>query len=220
MNSGASGLSCQLMMLWLVSQARPSLEPRLSVPDFVSQLWRKVGQIRNREPGFEAKPDPCTFTKEGSVWWTAYTSLVSPEVDLAGAASAVYNCKVQYQLCSILYRGLWGLQWLSGGHTSLVFHWQPKPGILGSIMGNCCFFFSCHVIYIKPVVKNETIFYSQMMVICSRCTYLGYFLFPEAKTWKRERNELAVWGRNCYVGYVEFCCASCFISQSFTYCLE
>ena len=39
-----------------------SLEPRLSVPDFVSQLWRKIGdfspklrdKIRNREPGFEA----------------------------------------------------------------------------------------------------------------------------------------------------------------------
>ena len=29
----------------------PSLEPRLSVPDFVSRLWRK---IRNWEPGFEA----------------------------------------------------------------------------------------------------------------------------------------------------------------------
>ena len=37
------------------SQATPSLEPRLSVPDFVSQLGDK---IRNGEPGFEAKPHP------------------------------------------------------------------------------------------------------------------------------------------------------------------
>ena len=47
----------------------PSLKPRLSVPDFVSQLWRKTDfspklrdKVRNREPGFEAKwyPFYCT----------------------------------------------------------------------------------------------------------------------------------------------------------------
>ena len=34
-----------------------SLEPRLSVPDFVSQLWRKIraeSQIWNGKPGFVA----------------------------------------------------------------------------------------------------------------------------------------------------------------------
>ena len=31
------------------------LEPRFSVPDFVSQLWKKIGdKIRNRKPGFKA----------------------------------------------------------------------------------------------------------------------------------------------------------------------
>ena len=37
---------------------RHSLESRLSVPDFVSQLWSIASnpeQIRNREPGFEAR---------------------------------------------------------------------------------------------------------------------------------------------------------------------
>ena len=38
---------------------KPSLEPRLSVPDFVSQLWRKIApklrdKIRNGKPGFKA----------------------------------------------------------------------------------------------------------------------------------------------------------------------
>ena len=39
-----------------------SFKPRFSVPDFVSQLWRKINfspklqdKIRNRKPGFEAK---------------------------------------------------------------------------------------------------------------------------------------------------------------------
>ena len=44
---------------WLQS----SLEPRLSVPDFVSQLWRKI-KIRNGKPGFEAS---CNQAEETMV---------------------------------------------------------------------------------------------------------------------------------------------------------
>ena len=40
-----------------------SLKLRLSVPGFVSQLWRKIakaaGQIQNGMPGFEAIGKPC-----------------------------------------------------------------------------------------------------------------------------------------------------------------
>ena len=47
-----------------VGEAGASLEPRLSVPDFVSQLWRKIDfspklrdKIRNGKPGFEARQE-------------------------------------------------------------------------------------------------------------------------------------------------------------------
>ena len=40
---------------WSVVHLDTSLEPRLSVPDFVSQLWRKIGSCETKsEPGFEA----------------------------------------------------------------------------------------------------------------------------------------------------------------------
>ena len=52
---------------------RHSLEPRLSVPDFVSQLWRKFGfspklrdKIRNREPVFETRSDITQY----AINWT------------------------------------------------------------------------------------------------------------------------------------------------------
>ena len=47
---------CRLTKLCNVSsgtkrdkRGQPSLEPRLSVPDFVSQLWRKIGARQNLE---------------------------------------------------------------------------------------------------------------------------------------------------------------------------
>ena len=50
------------------SQYQASLKPRLSIPDFISQLWRKIGgtdfspklqdKIQNGKPGFEASIKP------------------------------------------------------------------------------------------------------------------------------------------------------------------
>ena len=37
------------------SLSHPSLAPRVSIPDFVSQLWRNF-EIQNGKPGFEASP--------------------------------------------------------------------------------------------------------------------------------------------------------------------
>ena len=48
----------------IVSFPDPSLEPRLSVPDFVSQLWDK---IRNRKPGFEATQTPHPLTRKNGL---------------------------------------------------------------------------------------------------------------------------------------------------------
>ena len=56
-----------------------SLEPRLPVPDFVSQLWSKLrDKIRNGEPGFEANETTQTPpTREGSA-----VPLASPPITL------------------------------------------------------------------------------------------------------------------------------------------
>ena len=54
-----------------LAEKRASLKPRLSVTDFVLQLWRKSDfspklqdKILNGKPGFEARKKLCTCTVE------------------------------------------------------------------------------------------------------------------------------------------------------------
>ena len=65
LNSQSSGrdVMLQISKYWSIGIVTSSLEPRLSVPDFVLRLWRKIGEkIQNGEPGFKAtivpRPSP------------------------------------------------------------------------------------------------------------------------------------------------------------------
>ena len=54
-SSSSRPFLCALVIMDVPVQRLSSLEPRLSVPDFVSQLWRKLrDKIWNGKPVFEA----------------------------------------------------------------------------------------------------------------------------------------------------------------------
>ena len=90
------------VFLWWLLPWPYSLEPRLFVPDFVSQLWRKIDKIRNRKPGFEATGhSPFLFIEditlpngERKSWVVIYALVHCTEADVKGLSSAFFEEKL------------------------------------------------------------------------------------------------------------------------------
>ena len=96
--------------------ASTSLKPRLSIPDFVSQLWRKMlwdkqklqDKIRNGEPGFEAELLPAFWIKPAT--WLHFVHEIAVPIFWSPqccwwALVLAEMCTVQWATLECLYAG-------------------------------------------------------------------------------------------------------------------